>query len=84
VEAASAHPQGQGGGPVVSPEDHERARRFCLEWLGEPYDPDQHPEWLNLARSYLDLERRSRAKIEEANREIAKLRRIMSTPTTGA
>lgn len=37
--------------------DHERAAEFSRQWLGEPYDPNQHPEWLNLARAYLALSR---------------------------
>lgn len=32
--------------------DHDRALSFVRRWLSEPLDPDQHPEWLNLARAY--------------------------------
>lgn len=41
----------------VAPVDHERAYRFCREWLSADYEPDQHPEWRNLACAYLRLRR---------------------------
>lgn len=35
--------------------DFARADGFARSWLRSEYDPDQHPEWLNLARAYWRL-----------------------------
>jgi hypothetical protein len=61
-------PQSPGSEPSVSA-DHDRALAFVKRWLSEPYDPDQHPEWLNLARAYAEIARRSSAGKPEPNPE---------------
>lgn len=49
---------GKGGGTEA---DHDRALAFVRRWLSEPYDPGQHPEWLNLARAYAHVRREPEA-----------------------
>ena len=52
-------PVGPSADVEPSAADHPRAARFVREWLSAPYDPNQHPEWLNLARAYAHLARQS-------------------------
>jgi hypothetical protein len=59
--AAAHERQGRAAAPNTIAGDFDRAEKFAREWGRSAYDPEQHPEWLNLTRAFLRLRREAEA-----------------------